>query len=58
MANKITKKYLKLFFTIEQKCIKQKKGLRAYARALVYVADTVDIIFANFAWTVIDIAFL
>ena len=40
-------------------CIKQtKNGLRAYARALVYVADTVDIIFAKFTWTVIDIEFL
>ena len=40
-------------------CIKQnKKGLRDYARALVYVADTVDIIFATFARTVIDIEFL
>ena len=51
MAHKITRKYLKkTLFTIKQKCIKQKqKRLRVYVRALVYVADTVDIIFVKFA---------
>ena len=32
--------------------------MQAYVRALVYVADTVNIIFAKFAWTIIDIEFL
>ena len=43
MDHKITMKYLKLLSTIKQKCIKNKsKNLRAYAKALVYVANTVD----------------
>ena len=32
--------------------------MQAYARALVYVTNTVDIICKKFAWTVIDIDFL
>ena len=27
------------------------KEVQAYARALIYVADTIDIIFTKFAWT-------
>ena len=43
---------------IPKKKYYKKKRLRAYARALVYVDNIVDIIFAKFAWTVIDIEFL
>ena len=57
MAHKITVKYLKAIVYNQIKMHQTKKGLRVYARALVNVADTVDIIFAKFAWTIIDIGF-
>ena len=42
MACKITIKYLKNYYLQSKKCIKQKR-LRAYTRALVYLANTMDI---------------
>ena len=61
MAHKITVKISKKpkqLYTTNQKMYKKLKELRAYARALVYVADTMNIIFAKFAWTIINIEFL
>ena len=42
------------YITIKEKH-KKVKRLQAYTRALVYVAKTVNIIFAKFAWTFINI---
>ena len=59
MANKITVKISKnIHIQNNKKSIKKSKEVRAYARALVYVADTMNIFFAKFAWTVINIEFL
>ena len=40
------------------KNLKEAKELRAYARGLLYVANTTNVIFAKFAWTFINIEFL
>ena len=59
MAHKITVKNVeKQLYTNNQKSKKESKELRAYVKALVYVADTMNIIFAKFAWTIINIEFL
>ena len=60
MAHKITVKISKNnYIQNNQKSIKKKsKEVRAYARALVYVADTMYVTFAKFAWTIINIKFL
>ena len=42
----------------QPKIYKKLKELRAYPRALVFVADTMNIIFGKFAWTMINIEFL
>ena len=59
MAHKITVKISKNNYIHTTKNLQKKsKEVRAYARALVYVPDTINVIFSKFACTIISIEFL
>ena len=58
MAHKITEKISKSNYIQACKKSKKVKRLRAYARALVNVANTVNIVSTKFAWKFINIKFL
>ena len=57
MAHKITVKISKNNYIQAYKKSRKVKRLRAYARALVYVANTVYIVSTKFAWSIINIEF-
>ena len=61
MAHKnLSKNILKIRIVMYKhtKSLKKVKRLRAYARALVNVANTLNIVSAKFAWTFINIELL
>ena len=59
MALKVTVKISKNYYIqAYKKFLKKVKRLRAYARAFIYVANTVNIVTTKFAWTFINIEFL
>ena len=58
MSHKIKDKISKNNYIQAYRKSKKVKILRAYARALIYVANTVNIVFTKFAWTFINIEFL